>query len=331
MKRIYILFVILCCALVSCTTTQMVAISGTPGTVIYSPTKQRLTTIGNDGKAYVNLSSEEYYAYLFSREQDSDKYVPFAIDYKFKSSAGTEALMYTGMTLGIAGLVPEIGGLAAIIAGAEDIGATMYLVGAGLNLSGFALGMPLDFRLSQTQYAYQYEYLPVTSINHDIKFEKIVDNGVQKKSVASENKSNDTNTSSTHTTSKKTESTQPKNSSTSSRTLNNHAKAVAGIYVGNGLLRKGSEIVERYDRIEVTINRIDNTSIEVDVIECGESYFNDKAVYSVKKGNIGYEMSLKDIPSASISANIDGVIKYTHPRVDIDGDIYTLEITANKQ
>ena len=106
---------------------------------------------------------------------------------------------------------------------------------------------------------------------------------------------------------------------------------MAGIYVGNGLLRKGSEIVERYDRIEVTINRIDNTSIEVDVIECGESYFNNKAVYSVKKGNIGYEMSLKDIPSASISANTDGVIKYTHPRVDIDGDIYTLEITANKQ
>ena len=42
-------------------------------------------------------------------------------------------------------------------------------------------------------------------------------------------------------------------------------------------------------------------------------------------------MSLKGIPSAVISIDSKGNLVYYHPKVNIDGEIYTLEINAIKQ
>lgn len=331
MKHFYILLAILCSMITACSTMQSITINGTPGTEIYSPDKKKLATINQSGQANVNISSDDYYAFLLSRQQDSEQYVPFALDYNFKSSAQTEALTYTGMTLAFAGCACMLPATILLAAGVEDVGAILYLAGTGATGLGMGLGMPMDMRLQQTQYQYQYKYISPNSTNQDIKFEEIVDNGYQKNSIGTEKSSKaKSSSSSKSSTSSKSTSKQTKSSS-SSRTLKDYAKIVSGTYVGDGVLRKGNEIIEQYDEIKIVIKRTNSTSVEVDVIENGVSYFDQKATYSIKKGAKGYEMTIKDIPNARMNINSDKTISYIHPSVEIDGDIYKLEITAKKE
>lgn len=327
MKHFYILLAILCSMITACSTMQSITINGTPGTEIYSPDKKKLATINQSGQANINISSDDYYAFLLSRQQDSEQYVPFALDYNFKSSAQTEALMYTGMSLGIAGCACMLPATILLAAGVEDVGLILFLAGTGADGLGLGLGMPMDMRLQQTQYQYQYEYISPNSTNQDIKFEEIVDNGYQKNSIGTEKSSKAISSSST---SSKSTSKQTKSSS-SSRTLKDYAKIVSGTYVGDGVLRKGNEIIEQYDKIKIVIKRTSGTSVEVDVIENGVSYFDQKETYSIKEGAKGYEMTIKDIPNARMNINSDKTISYIHPSVEIDGDIYKLEITAKKE
>lgn len=324
MKHYYsILFVLLCYALSSCTTSQRVTISGTPGTEIYSPNKKKLAVINETGKAQVELSSEIYYAYLLSRQPNTDQYVPFALDYKYKSYSGTKILKYTGMGITLAGIVPMLAGVIMLCIEGE---AALYLGGTAATLLGIPIGMPADFRSSQTQYEYQYEYLSPSSTNQDLHFVPIVDNGIKKVTSSSMAESRSSTSSKSKASSKK----QVKTSS-SSRTLNDFGKSISGTYVGTGKLKESGDIVETYDKIKIIISRVDKNTVTVDVVESGESFFNENQSCTVKKTDTGYTLSFKDITSAYINIDKTGKLSYKHPSVDIDGDIYTLEISARKQ
>lgn len=70
---------------------------------------------------------------------------------------------------------------------------------------------------------------------------------------------------------------------------------------------------------------------EVDVYENGSLYFSSTCLYSVtEKNKGGYNLKLKDIPEASIKIDKNGNMSYYHPKVDIEGDIYILKISAKK-
>lgn len=78
------------------------------------------------------------------------------------------------------------------------------------------------------------------------------------------------------------------------------------------------------------MTRIDRNTVSVDVIdEQGESFFAAPGKYAVtpnKKG--GFVLKHKSIPSALITIGKDRRASYVHPRVDIDGEIYKLDIRA---
>lgn len=92
------------------------------------------------------------------------------------------------------------------------------------------------------------------------------------------------------------------------------------------------KIIEEYSNVKVVVLRIDNNTVNVDVVENGESYFSTKSKYQVKKkGKNTYVLSLNGIPDAFITIDNAGHLTYIHPKVNIDGDIYTLNITATKK
>ena len=315
-------FVLFCSVLFSCSTTQTINVCGEPNSDIYSPEMVRLGTIDNSGNAKITLSSDGYYAYLLSKAPTSDKLIPFAIDYKNKNYTGTYLLRNVGMGISFAGCFSMFTGSLALLGGAEDIAATFFGIGGISALTGMAIGMPADFRSQQTQYEHKFKYLPVQTTNNDIAFKQIVDNG-ENKTTTTENIIPLNKTSSTSESNIKSTSTQ--------RKLKNKKTEIQGTYLGSGGLYSGNKNIEEYDNIKVVVKKIGKKNAEVDVYENGSLYFSSTCLYSVTEENKGgYNLKLKDIPEASIKIDKNGNMSYYHPKVDIEGDIYILKISAKK-
>lgn len=322
MKKIYAIFsfIMMCFLLSSCTTYQKITINGTPGTEIYTPNMQRLGVIENGGNTIIKISRNSYYPYLLSHQDNSSTLVPFALDYKRKSYTGNKITNVTSITLAYAAYISSLvcADQTALFAGCLGVAA-----------AGTAIGITSIKRSMQLQYRYKFEYLPSQSTIQDIRFTPITDTGYKKQLLSPV----------TDLTSHKVETVQNatpssiarKKSSASSRTFNDYGRIIAGKYTGNGLLIKNDNIIEKYDKVNIIIKRIDKNTVSVDVIESNESFFNSKYEYKIEKTGGKYILSLKGIPSASISIDAKGRLSYRHPKVNIDGEIYTLELTATKQ
>lgn len=333
MKRlIEILGIVVCVILLhSCTTSQKVTVQGTPGTEIYSPTMERLGVVGHNGKVSFKISSDDYFSYLMSKNAGANELIPFALDYKRHGFIGTQILKWTGYTVVTAGAFSAlVGGIACIGGDGDEVGGPFLAAGGGAAALGAIIGMPADMRSNQTQYEHKYKYLSVQETNQDVHFNQIVDVGYRKTKQNYDNnaphvsdKANNGSSSSTATRRK---------SSVSKRTLNDNAKLVSGSYFGTGYLTQKGKVIEEYAKIKVVILRIDNNNVNVDVFENGESYFSKTNKYQVtKKGKNTYVLSLDGISDALITIDNAGHLTYIHPKVNIDGEIYTLNLTANKK
>lgn len=316
----------------SCTTSQKVTVQGIPGTEIYSPTMSKLGVIGPNAQVTFKISSDDYFSYLMSKNVGSNEYVPFALDYKNHRYIGTRVLTLTGYSIVATGAFLALtGGIACIGGDGDEIGGPFLAAGGCAALLGAVIGGPADSRSQQTQYAHSYKYLSVQNTNQDFRFAKIVDTGYNKNSQNVEN--NDTELSTTRKASVGVASTTTKKkTSVSKRTLNDYSKLVSGTYSGAGYLAQNGKVIEEYAAIKVVVLRINNSTVNVDVIENGESYFSTKTKYQVKKkGKNTYVLSLEGISDASITIDNAGNLTYIHPKVNIDGEIYTLNITATKK
>ena len=164
-----------------------------------------------------------------------------------------------------------------------------------------------------------YKYYKNQSTNQDCRFVSFLDNG-EEKNIAPTSFSDVTST------------ITRRKSTVSKRTLNDYAKIVSGTYTGAGYLAQKGKVIEEYAKIKVVILRIDNNNVNVDVFENGESYFSKTNKYQVmKKGKNTYVLSLDGISDALITIDNAGHLTYIHPKVNIDGEIYTLNLTANKK
>lgn len=333
MKRLIELLGIVICVILlhSCTTSQKITIQGTPGTEIYSPAMERLGTVSSNGKVSFKISSDDYFSYLMSKNAGANELIPFALDYKRHSFIGTQILKWTGYTVVAAGAFSAlVGGIACIGGDGDEVGGPFLAAGGGAAALGAIIGMPADMRSNQTQYEHKYKYLSVQETNQDVHFTQIVDVGYRKTKHNYDNnaphvsdRANNGSPSSTATRRK---------SSVSKRTLNDSAKLVSGSYFGTGYLTQKGKVIEEYAKIKVVIARIDNNNVNIDVFENGESYFSKTNKYQVtKKGKNTYVLSLDGISDALITIDNAGHLTYIHPKVNIDGEIYTLNLTANKK
>lgn len=313
----------------SCSSTQDVVVKGTPGTKIYSPTNYELGVVGSEGEVKVKVPMmDNFYAYLLSQKPGDNKKVPFAMNYKHSGNeGGGKAALAGGLTLATIGLGVVV---TAVAVNSENPDPDLLLGGGIAVAGGMLIGGIGQLFLDRNNWGYEYRYLSYQKTNEDLAFTPIVDTGYSKDDVMSDSPvAAAPSRRAKGATSASSESDQ---SSTSNRRIKKDlTKSVVGTYIGSGSLLQKGKLVEEYDVVKVLITRVDNANVWIDVVEGGESFFSSKIQCQVtKKGRSTYVLTLKGVPGASITIDNSGTLTFKHPKVNIDGELYTLNITAEQ-
>lgn len=314
----------------SCSTISKVNIQGNPGTQIYYPSPygpKNAGTIPASGILKLKIKDKQYHAFLLSKETNSNYYVPFALNYKHDGHLGTRIAEGAGITMAGIGLVGITSGVIALCVDSENsVGPA--LAGSGLALGGLgaSFGVPATRRMEQDIYEYQIKYLATQSTNENIPISlPIFDEQyyVDNKDIEHTQKlSEESEVSNIAITSEKV-----------NKSISNPSSKIVGIYLCHGTLSLKKEAIESYDTMKISISRKTNKTYEVSVItEFGESFFGMPSEYQLIENKNGIHI-LKNtkIPQASIIINNSGKIEYSHPRVNIDGVIYSLNISGQKE
>ena len=329
----YLLFIIsagVIFILTSCSTSTKVTVMAEPGTEILTPGYSRLAVADNTGNAKFKIPDDNHYAFLFSHRPNTDTYVPFALDYKYKSFSGSKFLKGVSYFLSSAGLLSMITGVIIIAAGDTDTGVIPMVAGTAAALSGVGIGLTSSSRLEQTNHEYRYKYLAVQKANDDLPLTRLA---IEPISLATE-----TNTIIpvqplvTPTVDKNDASSvsSRKLSQKSTKTLKDYGNQLQGTYIGSGKLTKGNETIETYNDMKVFLKRVSKDVVSVNVEDSsGEKFFPSDSNYKiVAKKDGSFILTLEGISVATITIDKNKNLIYLHPRVNIDGDIYTLTINA---
>lgn len=333
MKKIYYTIFLGCMMFIisSCSTTTKFTVYGEPGTQILTPNKVTLATIDNSGRAKITNPDDVYYAFLVSHKPGTDEFIPFALDYKKKiypSNAIASALMF-------AGLCGTVGGLAAACAGAKDVG--VALLGGGPGCASISLFYYLfgKKRFDQVTHENDFKYLSTQVTNQDIQLTRPVFESakVNAPSIQDTPSAKDEPVETENSIPNSSVSNKTLNSSSSTKTLKDYASKIEGTYVGSGTLKQGANLIEDYTGIKVTIKKQTKDIVLVNVVESdGSKFFSSDGEYTIKKNSNGsYSLTLKGIKNATIEIDTKNNLVYLHPRVNIENEIYILNIKAKKQ
>lgn len=308
----------------SCCTSQKIYVTGEPGTEIYTPDRQHLVTIPANGKAKIKISSDVYYAFMLSRNAGTSDYIPFALDYRNHNYTSARVAEGVGVTLATAGSFAVLVGLIAALNGDEGTSDSFFVGGSALLGLGACIVVPANFRRLQTQYKYRYKYLTEQHTNQDLTFTHPQLTYATPELNAREE---------AYDTTKIAKPSVRGNTDRAARSVRGNAARVAGTYMGTGRLLQGTEMVEAYENMKIVVTRKDKNTVGVDVIDGqGESFFTSPGTYTVmpdKKG--GFVLKHTKIPTALITIGKDNSVVYVHPRINMDNEIYKLEVKGAKK
>lgn len=341
--------VVVSLAISSCATYkyQQVKVNAKPGTIVSTPSRDQTWIVPESGGVTIKLPRDAYYAYMWASPTfDSNVSIPFALDYNDRRYAELDMMEYAGMGLAGAGLIPVLAGAIAMVAGGDEgVSSSLFVGGTIPVLIGTGLGMPAGTLKKRTQMKYHFEYAPVQNANTDLRLTKPVidyvedrpeEKGTSARGTENSNTSSKSDSGEQKTTKSRKTISGKTATSKSAHFIKKADVIVSGSYVGNGELIDGNEVIESYSNIKIVIKSALTKSrdkVSVNVVEAdGKEYFAEPALYSVAPdGNGGYNMQLNDISSATIKIEPNGKISYNHPKVEIDGDVYTLKISGKKQ
>lgn len=332
MKHLLYFFIsaIFCFITFSCSSYTTFTVQAPPGTEILTPAKTRLAVANQRGAATIKMSDDDYYSFLLSHNPNSEDYVPFALDYKKKSYLGTTVQEWGGWVTSVGGALAAVIGL---IGGPDDL-APLIASGSGVSLVGLAFGLPANSRNSQTNHEYQYKYLAHQNSNQDIAFTKPVLEVTRPTTPEAPSTGTRVNVPVANqdqpVVAGSSVSAKRIPSSASAKKLKDNASIVEGIYTGTGELTLNKSVIEKYEGISVVIKKSSENVVLVNVVESnGEQFFITDGEYTVKKLSNGtYELRMKEIDSAKITIDTKKNLIYIHPRVNIEGDIYSLSVKA---
>ena len=329
MKYINLLIIILISSfLLSCGGPQKFLVKGEPGVEIYSPEMKRLGKIGSNGSVKIEIPSDDYYAFLLSKSQDSDTFVPFGLDYKTKYS-------FMGFPSILTGALLLVGGAGATLAGVLVENVLLLLLGplVGMSTGGSLLGITLTV-CNTLNYDYSFEYLPMQTTNQDFAFtypdiKTFEYVSYEKEAAPNKVEASAENESAEMASSKSTKSFGSK----STKTFKDFGALLEGVYVGDGTLTINNKTIESYKGIKIDLRRIDKNHVAVQVVEAnGVEFFGESSTYSIKNNGDGtYSLVHERISVATIEVDGDKQMFYFHPRVNIDGEMYALKIRADKK
>lgn len=286
-----------CLAVASCSSTQKITIVGTPGTEILKHDYTKIGDIPSSGQLQLKLKTKNYYCpFLLSHNPETGQYVPFAINYQYKNYKAKLATEY----------------------------AFCFVV----------IGWPMFLNdMMKTTMGYNFKYLDTQKTNDKFAFTAYDNTGERRTVGAAAGVAVPTGGDAAASMGAEPYSMARPRTSKAVRTLGDYGKAVAGTYRGTGKLRQGDNVIESYTGMTVTLERIGRNTVAVNVVDGnGEPFFGRADTYGIKKGSgQGYSLTLNGIPSATISVDGNGKLVYLHPKVSIEGEIYTLEISASKE
>lgn len=343
MKKIFAFLIILLIvtSLTSCST-QKVSISAKPGTEIYSPKMVKLADVPNSGTVYIKISRDDFYGFLLTHEKDSDKFVPFAMNYRRNAFVGAKATMIIGAVASFTGsfglLISSLatgGGAAAGYFGAAAIGGLAMLAIPALSLS------------ETDQFTLSYSYLRKQSTNQDITIAPIVQtadyktiskrgkskNAKQQEEVAREQVSRQYETETDYVTGKTivTNDSEPIISKPKKPTVSSagYSSKIAGTYIGKGKLINSGDIVDIYTNVKVVISKQSENTVSVNVIMSnGLPYFRNAITYKVTKNEDNIVLKTSSINS-TITINEYGELEYVNHNVEDKEEMCTLKINAD--
>ena len=108
---------------------------------------------------------------------------------------------------------------------------------------------------------------------------------------------------------------------------NDYGKRIEGEYKGTGKLQQGSNIIESYSNLKIIMTRINRNKISVEIFMNDEPVFAP-CFYKIKSlGDNNFTLTSEDNYSNKIKIVGNKVI-YDNPSVKIDGNNYSLKITA---
>lgn len=332
MRRIISYFLaFLLVGLTGCSTTEKISLSAPDGTKIYAPnyTSSPIVTTSGSGFSKTELPSDMYCGYLIARTPGVPLDIPVGLNYRTRRHHGAKAALGAGLTLSVAGLGAMVGGLIPLIVGAQSTGCVIIGAGAGASLIGIGFGMPAQSRLRQTAYDYNFGYAKKqTIIIPNLSTALLNPNPLKGMPAASAGIKTDRKKAS----SGKDVTVSPlSNATKASKSRGDVAKRISGNYSGSGTLFLGNNVDERYPSVNIILERKDKNHVAVRVIESDEDFFDSLLIYTIttnKKGD--YELVIDNLPEATISITKNGVLSFKHGKVNIDNQIYSLNISATK-
>lgn len=273
---------------------QQITVQGAPDTKIYNAEFEHLGTIQANGTTQIGISKSTFDPYLLSWSENYKTFIPFAIDYKESN--------HHRRIVSIPAWITYFGGL-----------------------------WQLHYLSCNKAYInHQFEYLPEQQTHQDLSFTNYEDKGPKRKIGGQEVETEElTATPSTHSAA--TSKDLP-GASQSAKTFKDLGNLVSGTYVGTGKLILKGKTIEEYGNMQVVLTKINKNSVNVKVIESsGENFFSSENRYGIEKKEGKYSLTLQGIPTATITIDKNGRLSFRHPKVNIDGDMYTLEISAAKK
>lgn len=148
--RSVIAMMILCVVCASCTPSSKIVVYGNSGTQIYNSDYKMLGTIPDKGYVKVKLPKKTNTPFLLSHEANGNLYVPFAVDYKYRSHRVEGTIALLGLFSGV-GTIPSL----------------VWAVASGSN----------------SQWCDEYNYIKKQTTNQDFTFAPFVDNGEKKSAL----------------------------------------------------------------------------------------------------------------------------------------------------
>lgn len=323
--------------LASCSTQEKLSIQAKPGTRLYSPDRPTslFATVPDNGKVELRLPSDAYYGYFLAQEPGSDLVVPFGLDYKNTSVSGSQAAKYTGFAVSAVGVGGCLIGTIAMLAANsnEDEESTSLFgvvagIGGGVGLAGLGIGSVAGARSGQLSYEYAFTYLSGQKAIQDIPMVPL------RRVDPPKNAPEETGKSSAKPRTKAVSGTAAKGDGkakgSTAKKRSDYAASVKGTYSGKGSLLAGKTVEEEFGDVDIVIERIDKTHVNVTFMENGEEFFESPDTYEVsyKKGN--YILTIPGLPAATITITKKGKLTYRHKSVLLDDATYTLTATAGR-
>lgn len=319
----------------SCSTTSKMTLTAPINATIVNPQNETLG-VSNTGHVQLEVIDKTYYPYLIAQDAATGLSVPFGIDVHRNKYMGEKMAFGAGIGFAGAGLFANFVGLIMLIATGDDddlLNTELGFIcgGLGADLIGLGLVAPSEQRLQQTMHHYEMAYNKKQSVSFEGLSTKLINPDAPK----------DAQNASMQTTKKRRATSSSDNvkenandatTAVAKRNRNDHGAKVAGTYIGKGTLYKGKDVDEEYSEVKVVITRIDKTHVAVQVIEGGEDFFTSPLEYVIESTVAkGYKLSIDGTPSATITIDNRGFMRFDHKKVNIDGELFSLSLTGKRK